>query len=166
MSTLDFDALEINEGDYHASLKTYFDNRSSTYGGEHHFKSCNEMLCQVPPHGKILDICAGTGFISIPALETDGVSHVTMIDLSSGMLEKARGLIREKGICEERYEIINGDVLKCIKSIESEGFDIVYCANALTYFAAPRHVMKEVSRVLKVGGVFCVQAPTFASRKT
>lgn len=73
-----------------------------------------------------LDICAGSGAISIEALSR-GAAHVTLIDESRRAGQVIQENLRALGITDEA-RLLNRDALAAIKQLESEPrtFDIVY----------------------------------------
>ncbi|MGL4453217.1 MAG: class I SAM-dependent methyltransferase [Sarcina sp.] len=97
---------------------------------------------------KVLDLACGTGFNSRYINERYNISSFTLVDISKGMLEKAK----ESDI---NAEFIEKDMLGYLKSCDDNVFDMVVCAWAIKY-QNPHKIISEVSRVLKKGGSFAV----------
>ncbi len=98
--------------------------------------------------GKILDIGCGFGEIDILLAENTDF-HITGVDISKNALDIFSRKIQEKGL-SERINIEEGDVYNL--KYPDNSFDVILSfgyVSAATY----RGVQKEVSRVLKPGGI-------------
>jgi SAM-dependent methyltransferase len=96
---------------------------------------------------KLFDIGSGLGESSVYfALQG---ARVTMIDISPGMIEKAKETGRYHGVELEGYASA-GEKLPA----GDNEFDIVYVANLIHHVSDRRNLMKEMRRVLKPGGRF------------
>lgn len=103
-----------------------------------------ELLKGYLPKNKdahILDAAGGTGRITLP-LATMGF-HVTLCDISSGMLAGARQKLMEEEIIG-KVDIIQCDVLRLCFADES--FDFILCWDGGV------ECIKELVRVMKAGG--------------
>lgn len=67
------------------------------------WRAALESLLPTAP-ARVLDVGAGTGFLTVLALELG--HQVTALDLSSGMLERLRAKVAEKGLS---VEVLEGD---------------------------------------------------------
>lgn len=98
---------------------------------------------------KVLDLACGTGFNSNYISSKINCSRFTLVDISEGMLEKAKSSI------DANNEIIKSDMLSFLKESEDDSYDIVICAWAIKY-QNPHEIIKEAKRVLKSNGMFAV----------
>ena len=113
--------------------------------------------------GVVLEIGFGSG-LNLPFYDDDKVHRLIGIDPSEGMQRLAR----------ERIEETNFEV-KCINAeagdipIETGAVDTVVCTYTLCTVPEPREALKEMNRILKVGGklLFCEhgEAPDMKVRR-
>lgn len=97
---------------------------------------------------------AGAGGLQAPLLACAG-AEVTVLDLSEKMLEKDVKIAEEEqlSICIEKGNM-------CDLSRFADGsFDYILNPSSLMYVPDVKPVFREVSRVLKTGGVFIMMAP-------
>ena len=97
----------------------------------------------------VLDVATGTGRVPLTllrSLEFEG--SIVGLDLSMGMLQEAR---RKAARHRERVTWLWKDALDL--PFVDDGFDGVSCVEALEFMADPTRVLKEMTRVLRPGGV-------------
>ncbi|MDO4329963.1 MAG: methyltransferase domain-containing protein [Lachnospiraceae bacterium] len=106
--------------------------------------------CRILPGMEILEIGCGDGALwtgNRPSLPEE--IHITLSDLSEGMLRDAR---RSIGSADSRFSF---QVFDCHQiPFESETFDLVIANHVLFYCQDIPRVCQEVSRVLRPGGCF------------
>lgn len=91
----------------------------------------------------VLDVGCGTGVL-FPRCLARGVSRVTGVDLSAGMLAVARATHRD-----ERIVLVNADVERA----ELPGpFDRAVVLNALPHFPSPERLAARLAALLESGG--------------
>ncbi len=95
------------------------------------------VVNSVPPVGRALDLCCGTGYLTghIRADEVVG------LDLSTGMLS----VNERKNGDREQVNLINGDAFNL--PFADDSFDAVFCSLASHEFRNFGEIMKEASRV-------------------
>jgi ubiquinone/menaquinone biosynthesis C-methylase UbiE len=98
-----------------------------------------------------LDLACGTGVFSRPLAGV--ASSVVGLDLSWPMLIQAQRLARKQG--KSNLHFIRATVFN-LPFIDAS-FPYVNCCGALHLFDRPADALKEISRILKPGGFFCVQ---------
>lgn len=98
---------------------------------------------------KVLDLACGTGFNSEYIRKRVDNTTFTLVDISKGMLDKARDL------GQDSWNYIESDMISYLKSCDDESLDIVICAWAIKY-QEPSKIIKEISRVLKKDGYVAV----------
>jgi demethylmenaquinone methyltransferase/2-methoxy-6-polyprenyl-1,4-benzoquinol methylase len=103
---------------------------------------------------RILDVCVGTAASSIVVADRFKQSQILGIDISDGMLSIARKKIAQKNLTNLDVSNMSADAMQ----FADNSFDIVMVSFALHEFEQDlrEKVFKEVSRVLKSGGKFCV----------
>lgn len=104
--------------------------------------------------GKMVLCLAGAGGLQAPLLACAG-AEVTVLDLSEKMLEKDREIAEAEQL---NIRIEKGNM--CDLSRFADGsFDCILNPASLMYVPDVKPVFREVSRVLKVGGIFIMMAP-------
>ncbi len=101
------------------------------------------------PGEQIVDIFCGTGLVSIPVAEiVHPGGSVTGVDLSAGMIKKAKTEKEQKGIDNLSFRRMDAEAL----DLPPNSFDVAICSLGLMYFPHPDKALKEMYRVLKPGG--------------
>jgi len=104
--------------------------------------------------GKKVLCLAGAGGLQAPLLACAG-AEVTVLDLSEKMLEKDQRIAEQEQLS---IRIEKGNM--CDLSRFADGsFDYILNPTSLMYVPDVKPVFREVSRVLKVGGIFIMMAP-------
>lgn len=98
------------------------------------------------PDDTVLDVACGPGLLACAFARV--ARHVTGIDLTPAMLERARGLSAEKGLANVSWK--QGDVLPLPYGEAS--FSLVVSRFAFHHFQEPRAVLAEMKRVCAPGG--------------
>ena len=103
---------------------------------------------------KVLEIGAGTGRDSFPFV--DEGAFVYQLDYSIPSLKLIKQFASDENL---EVEIIGGDTFKL--PFKDESFDIVFHQGLLEHFRKPEAVnlLKENIRILKIGGLLCVDVP-------
>lgn len=126
---------------------SYYDAFSASYErrrrhGYHLFldeMECDLLRRHAGPEDDVLEVGCGTGLI-MERLAGD-VRSVVGIDLSHGMLERAR---------EKNLDVIRSEAVGL--PFPDESFDVVYSVKVLAHVAPIREAVGEIRRVLKPGG--------------
>ena len=117
---------------------TYKDNKS-----EYPEKFCKKLFGSYPTTVKILDLGCGNGHITeeINKLGFD----VTGVDINppSG----------------KRY--VTADISKPLSMFKDSTFDIVFSKSVIEHLREPDHMVNEVYRILKRGGIFICMTPSW-----
>jgi SAM-dependent methyltransferase len=103
------------------------------------------------PSPRVLDVATGTGRLPLALLRAgDSDSRVVGIDRSAPMLAQARDATAEY----EGITLMQADAGAL--PFADDTFDAVTCLEALEFMWSPAHVLREMERVLKPGGVLLV----------
>jgi ubiquinone/menaquinone biosynthesis C-methylase UbiE len=104
-------------------------------------------LTRIKPSTNFLDLGCGTGWaVCYVAKMTNGEGNFIGVDISSGMIEKAKSNV--KGLPNVRfYEASSEDL-----PLESSYFDTVICTNSFHHYSKPEAALNEVKRVLRPNG--------------
>ncbi len=100
---------------------------------------------------QVLDLACGTGYNTKYLINQGIDADYTLVDLSKGMLDVARG----QGMDSSAVSFVKNDMLSFLKGCPSESFDIVICMWAIKY-QSPQKVIHECRRVLKKDGLMAV----------
>ena len=112
-------------------------------------KECDEENPDEKDSLKILDIGTGPGFFSMILAEAG--YHVTAVDYTPGMLEKAaQNAAKFIGKKKENIKFIRMDAQAL--DFEDESFDVIVSRNLTWNLPHPKMAYKEWLRVLKKGG--------------
>lgn len=101
---------------------------------------------------RLLDIATGTGDLAFEARKQMPNVHITGLDLSEGMLSKARVKAEQRGL--SNMEFVKGDSENL--GFEDTTFDAVSVAFGVRNFENLEAGLQEIYRVLKPGGKLAV----------
>ncbi len=99
----------------------------------------------IQPNDRILEVGVGTG---INTSMYPRNCHITGVDLSSSMLEKARERVAREGLRNVRLLEMDAQNL----TFADDSFDIVYAPYLVSVVPDPVQVAREMRRVCKPGG--------------
>ena len=105
-------------------------------------------LLNIAPGANVLDIATGTGAVLLPAARRAGASgHVTGIDISTGMLQRAQRDAMAERLGNITLLRMDGGHLE----FDDASFDVVTCGFGIFFLVA--NAMDEMNRVCKPGGI-------------
>lgn len=151
-----------DEGTKASQVEAMFDNIAPTYDKLNHHLSWDidrywrnkaiRMMASAKPQ-TILDIATGTGDFAILAAQKLRPQTVTGADISEGMMAIGREKVRERGL----QDVITFKKEDCTHlSFPDNTFDAVTAAFGIRNFQDLEQGLREMQRVLKPGGLFCV----------
>jgi SAM-dependent methyltransferase len=104
---------------------------------------------------RVLDLCCGTGLVTLPAAHQVGRSGQVMgVDIAERMVEALRARAATAGLPQVLAVRMDAEQL----ALPSASMDVALCALGLMYLPDPAQAMREIHRVLRPGGraVFAV----------
>jgi len=109
----------------------------------------------------VLDVCAGTGFLSYHLLSRVKPKSLTLVDISKNEINEAKKNL-EKFAVNLPLNFVVGDATKT--DFNDNSFDVVIGNSFLHHFYDLPAAIKEFKRILKPGGLFItLHEPTIAS---
>ncbi len=115
----------------------------------------DEMILELSKHLEhretlnILDLAAGTGYNSLAISKLYPTANLTLVDISTGMLNIARKNLQGNA------SFVTDDMLHYLENGADSVFDLVLCGWAIKY-RPPLQIVKQCRRVLKPGGTIAV----------
>jgi ubiquinone/menaquinone biosynthesis C-methylase UbiE len=100
----------------------------------------------LPDGGRILEVAPGPGYLAIE-LARLGAYQVVGLDISASFVEIARAKAKQAGVAVEFHQ---GDAAHM--PFGDGMFDCIICRAAFKNFSAPTQAIREMHRVLKLGG--------------
>lgn len=97
---------------------------------------------------RILDVGCGNGQPTRDAARLARTGSALGIDLSAGMLERARGLAAEQGVTNARF--LHADAQ--IHPFDPDSFDVALSRNGVMFFGDPVAAFSNIARSLRPGG--------------
>lgn len=133
-------------------------NRRISLGFQKTFKKMllDRLTAWTPRGGNVLDVCCGTGDISLMLADARRDLQVTGLDFSPAMLERAQWRNKRKKKRENLY-FQEGNALHL--PYEDDSFDAVCISFGLRNTTDYRKVLLEMKRVTKPGGyLYCLDS--------
>jgi len=110
---------------------------------------CLVDVATLQPGERVLDIACGTGFVARLAAQSVGANgRVVGIDLNPSMIDAARAAAERDTAATIDWRI--GDAADL--PFENGGFDVVLCQQGLQFFPDRVQALREMRRVLRLGG--------------
>jgi ubiquinone/menaquinone biosynthesis C-methylase UbiE len=139
---------------FDANSKTYDYSEKTLEGKLHKELEWEGIIKPLLPQNKsvkILDAGGGTGRLTVPLAKLG--FQVTLCDLSPGMLAIAKRKVQDEGLVD-RVEIKEADISSM--PFADGSFGLVICLHGPFCNTDPFKAAKELTRVLKSGGVIIV----------
>ncbi len=112
-------------------------------------------LIQVQEGMHVLDIGCGTGrALGQIAMRVNGRDEFYGVDLSAGMLDRAREHF--KGADNFHFIKANSESIP----LDNDFFDVIICTNSFHHYLDPVQALKEMRRLVNVGGKIFILDPT------
>ena len=144
----DADAVKHADAESYDSLADPYDRFVGRYSGR--YVECIAVLAEFRPGNRVLDVGTGTGIMALHAADRVGGSgRVTGIDLSEGMLARARAKADQAKL-SGRVEFRRMDAEHL--EVDDASFDTVVSLFALRHFPNPDAALAQMHRALRPGG--------------
>ena len=106
------------------------------------------------PDSRILDVCTGTGAVALRAAAKFPSCRITGIDLSVGMLNRARQKAEETNIDNVDFLEMDLDDL----SFPAAHFDVATCSFGLFFLPDMHSALRNIKSVIKPGGCIVISS--------
>ena len=137
-----------------AQIESQFDRAADMYAvSEHHTGADLDALIEFAEPAcddAVLDVATGPGHVALALAPS--VASVVAIDLSTGMVDKARERGAEAGVSNLECRVADAERLP----FGDASFDLVTCRIAPHHFVDIDAAIGEVARVLRTGGRYVV----------
>ena len=110
------------------------------------FANVQEFLPQAIRGLRALDLGGGTGALAVRLAQL--CFHVTLLDVSSPMLEVAQHTALEAGVAD-LIALKHGDAGQFANLFEAESFDLILCHNVLEFVDNPGDVLRAAASGLR-----------------
>jgi ubiquinone/menaquinone biosynthesis C-methylase UbiE len=110
----------------------------------------NKVKDTLPAHANILEVAPGPGFLSIEFAKVEDYK-VTTLEISRTFIEIARQNAKEANV---RVDFRHGNASQM--PFAENAFDFIICVAAFKNFSEPVEAIREMHRVLKLGGKACI----------
>lgn len=116
----------------------------------------DSLADEISQKGKsILDVCCGTGDLTVMLSKKDDLNEITGLDFSQNMLSVAKDRVDENEL--KNVKLIQGNAMDL--PFENDCFDCAVISFGLRNVADYSKVISEMARVVKKGGwVYCLEA--------
>jgi SAM-dependent methyltransferase len=119
-----------------------------------------------PPPESVLDVGGGAGHQSFPLARAG--YHVTLVDSSPAMLDKARQRLERLPVeAQRRVTLVEGDGENALKAVDGRRFTAVLCHGVLGYLDQPETLVNQLCQCADSGGLVSIMtgnAKTMAVR--
>ncbi|MCU7918809.1 MAG: class I SAM-dependent methyltransferase [Candidatus Thiodiazotropha sp. (ex Epidulcina cf. delphinae)] len=143
----------IDRNKFKKDIEATFDNVSSRYDENAFFSISAKKMSELVPSLKtmnVLDLSTGTGAVAVEVATKHRHANIEAIDLSQGMLNRAKYKAGEKGLNNISFKQRDVDNIQ----YDDEVFDVVTCGYALFFYPDMEVTYKEICKTIKSGGMF------------
>lgn len=109
-------------------------------------------MMDIKPESHVLDVGCGTGFAVIEIARQLDRGKACGIDISPGMIEKARRNIPEELLGRVSFHQASADGIP----YPDGEFDYILCTNSFHHYPDTQRALKEMYRVLRPGGMLVI----------
>jgi ubiquinone/menaquinone biosynthesis C-methylase UbiE len=146
-------------------VAAYFDKHAETHkrqfvgsgsGASFYFQTRLKLACELAgaSTGRLLDCAAGTGEITCALLGSGRFSHVTIVDISPAMLQRAKELLTSQ-ITNAELEFIRSDVFTFNPS--DSNFDLILCLGLIAHVGRLDILLAHLKSMLTPSGRIILQ---------
>jgi 2-polyprenyl-3-methyl-5-hydroxy-6-metoxy-1,4-benzoquinol methylase len=131
----------------HAEMKTYYQETPAWVVREGHAEKYIVDHIQAKD-SSILDIGASGG-VFLKGLRNQGYTNLTAVDIDNYLQDDVKA----------SFSFIAVDLNYTAFPIPDTSYDVVTCLSVMEHLENPFHLAREVSRILKPGGIFIMSIP-------
>jgi ubiquinone/menaquinone biosynthesis C-methylase UbiE len=146
-------------------VAAYFDKLPQTHkrqftrsasGANFNFQMRLRLACELAgaSAGRLLDCAAGTGEITCALLKSGTFSHATVVDVSQGMLQSAKELLKAQ-ITNTAIDFVHSDVFDFNPS--GSGFDLILCLGLIAHVGRLEILLRHLKSMLTPSGRIILQ---------
>jgi ubiquinone/menaquinone biosynthesis C-methylase UbiE len=146
------EAMQPGRDEHDAVIIDQFTRQAEPFARMHTAATDADILrlmrdaARVRPGARVLDVACGPGLVALHLAETAG--HVTGLDLTPAMLDKARELQRLRGRDNLSWDLGQADALP----YPGTSFDVVVTRFSFHHLTDPRKALAEMVRTCRPGG--------------
>jgi 2-polyprenyl-3-methyl-5-hydroxy-6-metoxy-1,4-benzoquinol methylase len=120
----------------------------------------NEVCTNRKPHGRILEVPAGTGIFISNFLERNKAWHGAALDISDSAIDFARNTFRVYRIGDSRVSLIQDDIYKFEPEVK---YDVILCGEFLEHLEDPLGALKKLYSILDDDGELFLTVAIYAA---
>jgi SAM-dependent methyltransferase len=102
------------------------------------------------PVGECLSLCSGFGHLERVLAKHGVFRHATGLDISAGAVKAAKDLALKEGYTNIDYAVQNINQLQ----LQENQYDVIWANGAIHHLTGLEHVIPEIKKALKPGGLF------------
>lgn len=143
----------MSDKEHDAFIERTFDSVASGYDDPAlaFFGDAAELMLghvQLSGNEALLDVCTGTGMLSLRAAQALNTGNVTGVDRSNGMLAQARSKVEKAGL--ENISFARMDMRAL--AVPEAGFDVATCSFGLFFVDSMTETLRHIASRVKLGG--------------
>ncbi|GFF24157.1 uncharacterized methyltransferase C1B3.06c [Aspergillus udagawae] len=116
------------------------------------------LLPHLRPDMHILDVGCGPGTITVDLARLIPQGHITGLELAPTVLDQARALAASHSLTNITFQSGDANALP----FPDGSFDVVLCHQVLQHVRDPVHILREMRRVAKHGGLVAARESDYA----
>ena len=153
---------DANAGFYDSDSTTYDSDRWVTNAGAYTFERQKRIVDELTAgwsNSEVLEVGPGTARFTIPIARKR--NKITLVDISTGMLDVAQENIANAGLNDAISEAIEGSLYDL--PFSDSKFDFAVSLNVLSHIEDSATAIGELARVVKPGGQVLLNYPNLES---
>ena len=151
-----------NQDYYNADSKSYDETRWTTKAGVFTNAVQQQIVVGLTADWdaqSVLEVGPGTARFTIPLAQKR--NRITLVDISSGMLDVARRNLADEGLDSAIVASVEASLYEL--PLEPDQFDHAICLNVLSHLEKGATAIRQLARVVKPGGTLLINYPNLQS---